>query len=73
MSTIADRRLEAPIARMLLVGVTVSAALVFFGGILYLRTCSMSTPDYIHFKAEPLPLRDLPAILKKGRRWMLKA
>jgi hypothetical protein len=52
--------MEAPIARMLLVGVTVSAALVFFGGILYLRTCSMSTPDYIHFKAEPLRFATYP-------------
>jgi len=52
MKTITDRQMEITIGRMLRIGVLISAALVFVGGVLYLRNPWTAAPNYTHFRAE---------------------
>jgi uncharacterized membrane protein len=44
-----DQKLEVAIGRMLQIGVMLAAAVVFVGGILYLRQVTGPRPDYSHF------------------------
>jgi uncharacterized membrane protein len=44
-----DQKLEEAIGRMLQVGVFLAAAVVFLGGVLYLRQETGPRPDYSHF------------------------
>jgi uncharacterized membrane protein len=44
-----DQKLEVAIGRMLQIGVMLAAAVVFLGGILYLRQVTGPRPDYSHF------------------------
>ena len=46
---VTDQKLEAAIGRMLQIGVMLAAAVVFLGGILYLRQVTGPGPDYSHF------------------------
>ncbi len=48
-----DQRLEAVIGQMLRAGVTVSALIMFAGGVLYLRHPGGHAPDYTHFHSAP--------------------
>jgi uncharacterized membrane protein len=57
-----DKRLESSVSRMLLSGVILSALLVLFGGILYLRSRSTTTPDYRHFSASSTVLSSFAGI-----------
>ncbi len=50
---VADRKLEAAIGMMLRVGVSVAAAVILIGGIVYLRHGAGPAPDYRHFHAAP--------------------
>jgi uncharacterized membrane protein len=50
-----DKQLDTAIANMLRLGVTVAAAVVFFGGILSLRNLPATLPDYAHFQPDTLP------------------
>jgi uncharacterized membrane protein len=54
---ISEKRLESVIGQMLRVGVIVSAALVFVGGMLYLAKFGAVRPDYRIFRSEPTDLR----------------
>jgi uncharacterized membrane protein len=60
MRAITDKQMEISIGRMLRVGVTISASIVFLGGLLYLRRPWGAAPDYSHFVAEP---ESLPGIM----------
>jgi uncharacterized membrane protein len=44
-----DQQLEVAMGRMLQIGVTLAATVVFLGGILYLRQVTGPRPDYSHF------------------------
>ena len=48
-----DQKLETAIGIMLRAGVTIAAAVVFLGGILYLRHPAGPAPDYTHFHSAP--------------------
>ena len=58
-----DKELESSIANMLRFGVTVSAILVFFGGVLYLLRESQTLPDYRHFAGKGISLNSIPGVL----------
>jgi uncharacterized membrane protein len=58
-----DQRIEILVGIMLRTGVTLAAALVLIGGILYLVHASGPRPDYRHFHAEPTQFIRLGSIL----------
>ena len=64
MRAITDKQMEASIGGMLRVGVTISAAIVFLGGILYLREPLAKSPDYSHFIAERESLPNIVGVLQ---------
>jgi uncharacterized membrane protein len=45
-----DKQIDISIAAMLRFGVTLAAAVVLFGGLLYLRHPGRAMPDYSHFR-----------------------
>jgi uncharacterized membrane protein len=51
-----DLRIEILVGVMLRTGVMLAAAIVLFGGILYLAHSHGPRPDYSHFNAEPAHL-----------------
>jgi uncharacterized membrane protein len=51
-----DLRIEILVGVMLRTGVMLAAAIVLFGGILYLAHSRGPRPDYSHFNAEPAHL-----------------
>ena len=61
--SLTDKELESSIANMLRLGVTVSAVLVFLGGVLYLLRESGTVPDYRHFAGKGISLNSIPGIL----------
>jgi len=64
MRTITDKEMELSIAGMLRFGVSLSAVLVFVGGVLYLRHPWLTAPTYGRFVAESEPLRGIAAVLR---------
>ena len=48
-----DQKLEMAIGMMLRVGVSIAAAVILLGGVLYLRHPGGPAPDYTHFHAAP--------------------
>ena len=62
MSHPSDKELDASVARMLLVGVSIAALVVFAGGLLLLRQPFTAIPDYTHFHAVDPSLRSLKGI-----------
>jgi len=64
MRAITDKQMEASIGRMLRVGVTISAAIVLLGGILYLRQPSTEASDYSHFIAQREGLPNIVGVLQ---------
>jgi uncharacterized membrane protein len=58
-----DTRLEISIARMLRIGVGISATIVSVGGLLYLRAASREMSDYSRFSAAQASLRTITGIL----------
>jgi uncharacterized membrane protein len=63
MKPMTDKRLEISIARMLRIGILMSATVVSTGGLLYLRNASSPRPDYSHFRAAQPSLRTVADIL----------
>jgi uncharacterized membrane protein len=53
MASLTDKEMETEIGLMLRIGVSVSAAVVFLGGVLYLIR-EPELPDYVHFHADRL-------------------
>ena len=68
MSHPSDKELDASVARMLLVGVSIAALVVFAGGILLLRQPLLPIPDYTHFHAVDPSLRSIKGILTSAFR-----
>ena len=62
MSSLTDKEMETEIGMMLRVGVTVSAIVVFLGGIFYLIR-DRQLPDYAHFHATADHLRTIVGVL----------
>jgi uncharacterized membrane protein len=55
MKLLTDKQLDLTIARMLRWGVTLAAAVVFVGGVLFLLNPGATTPDYRNFRADSFP------------------
>ncbi len=58
-----DQRIETSVGIMLRSGVLLAAAIVLFGGILYLIHNHGPRPDYAHFHGEPTQLMTVSGIL----------
>ena len=63
----AERRMDAVMGRVLQVGVTMAAALVVVGGILYVTRHAMPATDYRHFHGEPAEYKTLRGIWEDAR------
>ncbi len=59
-----DQYVEEMIGTLLRVGVTLAAAVVLFGGTVYLVRHGLATPQFHVFKGEPSDLRTLSGIVK---------
>jgi uncharacterized membrane protein len=58
-----DQRIENWVGIMLRTGVLLAAAIVLFGGIIYLTRSHGPRPDYSHFTGEPAQFTHFSAIL----------
>jgi len=58
-----DNRIEEIVGNLLRTGVTISALVVFVGGVIYLVRHGFSSADYAVFRGEPSDLRSLRGIL----------
>ncbi|MBW4692701.1 MAG: DUF1634 domain-containing protein [Lyngbya sp. HA4199-MV5] len=59
-----DQQVEITISVLLRVGVTLAAAIVIIGGILYLIHNGNKFPEDHIFRGEPADLRQIPGVLK---------
>lgn len=59
-----DQYVEELIGTLLRVGVTLAAAVVLFGGTVYLVRHGLATPQFHVFKGEPSDLRTMSGIVK---------
>jgi uncharacterized membrane protein len=64
MKTFTDKEMELSVAGMLRLGVSLSAVLVFLGGVLYLRHPWLKPATYGRFVAKTEPLRGIAAVLR---------
>ena len=64
MSRWTDQYVEEWIGNLLRVGVTLAAAVVLFGGSVYLLRHGREVPQFNVFKGEPTNLRTVPGIVK---------
>jgi uncharacterized membrane protein len=62
MAQLTDKEMETEIGQMLRIGVSLSAVVVFLGGVLYLRS-ERGVPDYVHFHAMADRLRTIRGVL----------
>ena len=62
-----DERFDAMLARVLQAGVTISAAVVTFGGAIFLWRHAGEDPAYHVFRGEPSDLRSLVGIMAETR------
>jgi uncharacterized membrane protein len=63
MASEADLKMEFAISRMLRAGVSLAAAVIFVGGILYMLQAHGVVPDYRHFHGIPSPARRIAPVL----------
>lgn len=63
MSSETDIKMDIAIGNMLRIGVSVAAAVVFTGWILYLIHAHGTPPDYRHFHGQPILLTNIKSIL----------
>ena len=68
MKAVTDKMMDIAIAKMLRFGVILSAALVFFGGILYLRHPLLPAPGYSHFRGETTTFLGIAGVLRGAGR-----
>jgi uncharacterized membrane protein len=68
MGRFTDKEMEIEIGRTLRLGVSLSASVVFAGGILYLRSTTVA-PDYTHFHATAEQLRIISGVLRGVARF----
>lgn len=57
-----DQKIETIVGNLLRIGVSISAAVVAFGGLLFLMRHGVSAPAYHTFRGEPQELRSLHGI-----------
>jgi uncharacterized membrane protein len=62
MAQLTDKEMEIEIGLMLRIGVSLSAFVVFLGGLLYLRS-ERGAPDYKHFHATADPLQTFSGVI----------
>jgi uncharacterized membrane protein len=62
-----DERVEQILGNLLRVGVTIAAAVVTLGGVIYLFRHGLDFPQYHVFRGEPSDLRSLRGILREVR------
>lgn len=67
--------MEATVARLLRLGVSVAAAVVLVGGVIYLARHGSERPHYGVFRGEPSDLRGVTGIVRdaaafSGRGWI---
>jgi len=60
-----EQNVEELIGTLLRVGVTLAAAVVLFGGAVYLVRHGLAAPQYHVFVGEPTDLRTIPGIVKE--------
>lgn len=58
-----DQQMEITISVLLRIGVTLAAAIVVVGGVLYLTHHSNEIPDDRIFRGEPADLRQIPGVI----------
>ena len=63
MSSDADIKMEITIGNLLRIGVSVAAAVVFIGWVLYLVQAHGAKPDYRHFHGTPISILGVGRIL----------
>jgi uncharacterized membrane protein len=63
----ADQRLQILMGTLLRAGVTLSAALVLAGGLLYLDKYGQGVPEYRVFRGEPSELRHVSGVVTDAR------
>jgi uncharacterized membrane protein len=68
MSAQTDTKMDIAIGHLLRIGVSVAAAVVLTGWVLYLAQAHGTAPDYRHFHGRPLQLLQLGPILKGAGR-----
>ncbi|MGH9512187.1 MAG: DUF1634 domain-containing protein [Terriglobales bacterium] len=61
-----DEKLDRIISNLLILGVLISALVVFCGGVVFLTHHGESYPDYRAFHGEPASLKSVSAILKNS-------
>jgi len=59
-----DQRIEVIIGSLLRAGVLLSAAVVLFGGVVYLARHGHETVNYTTFDGEPEALKSIPAVIE---------
>jgi uncharacterized membrane protein len=62
LSKWSDRRIEEIVGRLLQVGVSLSAAVVLIGGLIYLVRHGFAVADYRTFRGEPLDFRTVRGV-----------
>jgi uncharacterized membrane protein len=62
-----DERVEQILGNLLRIGVTIAAAVVTVGGVIYLLRHGLGFPQYHVFRGEPTDLRSLRGILSEVR------
>jgi len=67
MDSIADKKMELAIRRMLRFGVILSAAVVLVGGIFYLVNAVARVPDYTTFHATAVSLHTISGVIRGVR------
>jgi len=61
-----DQKLENIVGNLLRTGVSLSAAVVFFGGIIYLKRHGHEPVNYRVFQGEPSDLKGVPGIIRSA-------
>ena len=64
MSSEADIKMDIAVSRMLRFGVSIAAAIVLTGWILYMSNAHGAAPDFRHFHGKPILVRNIGSILR---------
>jgi uncharacterized membrane protein len=62
-----DKQFDTLLGTVLRTGVLISAAIVAWGGLVYLTDHTVSTPDYHVFRGEPPDLRSVSGIISDAK------
>ncbi len=62
-----ERQFDTLLGAVLRTGVLIAAAVVAWGGVVYLSDHAVSTPDYYAFRGEPADLRSVSGIVSDAK------